>query len=186
MRKGWFKLPTQDGDRTPEEQLLGLDPALALAKGATVLDLGCAEGVISQKFAAAGALEVLGVELLQDHVNVARKVCKLHPQVDFICAELGAYITARPAPRRFDIVLMLSIAHKLSDPGLIVTFAGKSTGKLLAFRGPNRYKVWDGTLRSKFGVGFCHVPALLKAQGLTEGQTIEGARGECVQYWHRS
>lgn len=165
--------------------MMGLDPALAVAKGASVIDLGCAEGSISRAFAAAGASEVLGVELLQDHINVARTVCKAHSQVSFVVSELGEYIRQRPEPKRFDIVLMLSVAHKLKDPGLIVTFAGKSTRKLLAFRGPNRYVPWKGRLRSKFGDGECNVTALLKAEGLEEGETIEGARGEMVQYWHR-
>ena len=186
MRRGWFKIPgLQDGDRTPAEQLMGLAPALAAAKGASVLDLGCAEGVIALEFAKAGAREVIGIELLQDHINMARKVCKMHSQVSFVCAELAHYINTHPSPRKFDIVLMLSVAHKLHDPGLMITFAAKSTRKLLAFRGPNRYVPWDGHLRSKFGKGSCHVPTLLKAEGLIEGETIEGSRGECVQYWSR-
>lgn len=165
--------------------MLGLKPALAVAKGADVLDLGSAEGVISREFALAGAKYVLGVELLQDHVNAARTVCRMNPQVAFVCSELSLYINNNPVPRKFDIVLMLSVAHKLTDPGLIVSFAGRSTRKLLAFRGPHKYVPWDGTLKSKFGKGSCHVPTLLKAEGLVEGETIEGARGECVQYWRR-
>lgn len=186
MRKGWFKIPgVQDGDRTGAEQLLGLQPALGSARGKSVLDLGSAEGLIAAEFARAGAAHVLGVELLQDHVDVARVVCKDLPQVLFHCEELGAYIGARPKPPQYDIVLALGIAHKLLDPGVLLAFAARSCGGMLVFRGPGKDKFWDGMLRAKFGGKVCHVPTLLKRHGLVEGETLDSAHGERVQYWRR-
>lgn len=188
MRKGWFKLNgVQDGDRTIEEQMRGLGPALKAAAGKSVLDLGSAEGLISIEFARAGASRVVGIELLEDHVKVARELAKDLPQVSFITASLQEWIDARPQPRRFDVVLALGIAHKLHDPGALLSFAARSATELLVFRGPgkdNRY--FDGWLKSKHSATKRHVPSLLGELGFTEGETLDSAHGERVQYWHRA
>lgn len=183
-RKGWFKVRGQDGDRTPEEQMLGLERALAEAKGKTVLDLGCAEGAIAREFALAGAT-VLGVELLQDHINVGRKVCR-GLAVKFVCASLEPYIDANPEHERFDIVLALSIAHKLKEPGKLLAFAARCANDLVVFRGPGKKDMfWDGWLKAKFGEGQCHVPTLMAEHGFVDEGIVDSARGERVQYWRR-
>lgn len=186
-RKGWFAIKgVQDGDRTLAEQMLGLSPALAACSGKTVLDLGSAEGLISREFAKAGAQSVLGIELLEDHVKVARRMCADFKQVRFVCQSLLPYIEQHPEPEQFDIVLMLSIAHKLHDPGSLVRFAARSARSMLVFRGPGKKDMyWDGWLNSKFGNGRCHVPTVMKGAGFTEGETLPSGRGERVQYWHR-
>ena len=184
-RKGWFKIDgVQDGDRTAEEQLTGLRPALDQASGKTVLDLGCAEGLISKRFAQAGAT-VLGIELLNDHLEVARNVCNGLP-VTFICASLEPYIHATPNPEQFDIVLALSIAHKLKEPDLLLSFAARSARDLVVFRGPGKKSMfWDGWLKAKFGDGKCHVPTVMAEHGFVDEGILDSARGERVQYWRR-
>lgn len=186
MRKGWFKIPgVQDGDRTAEEQLLGLAPVMQACRGKSVLDLGSAEGLISAACARAGATRVLAVELLADHVSAARKVCR-GLQVELVQCELGAYIRANPEPAQFDVVLALGIAHKLHDPAIVIAFAAKSARELLVFRGPGKKEMfWDGWLSAKFGDGRCHVPTIMAEHGLVEGETLDSTRGERVQYWHR-
>lgn len=185
-RKGWFKWDgVQDGDRTAEEQLRGLEAALAVCKGKTVLDLGCAEGFIAAAFAKAGASRVVGIELLADHVAVGRKVCAGLP-VDLIVNELAAWIAGHPDPEQFDIVLALGIAHKILYPGTVIEFAAKSAKELVVFRGPGKKGMfWDGTLRAKFGGATCHVPSIFKKHGFTEGETHDSAQGERAQYWHK-
>lgn len=184
-RHGWFRGFGQNGDRTPEEQLRGLGPALAAVKGKTVLDLGPAEGAISREFAAAGASRVFGVELLQDHVDVGRKICAGLP-VEFVVHELKAWIDRHPDPEQFDIVLCLGIAHKIMDPGACIEFAAKSARELVVFRGPGKKGMfWDGTLMAKFGGAKCHVPTIFKKHGFVEGETLDSAHGERAQYWHK-
>lgn len=184
-RKGWFKIPgLQDGDRSAEEQLRGLSPALAECAGKTVLDLGAAEGLISAAFARAGALRVLAVELVPEHVAASRKVCKGLP-VRMVQAELAHYITNNPEHEQFDIVLALGIAHKLHDPGICIAFAARVARDLVVFRGPGKDKFWDGWLKAKFGDGKCHVPTLMAKHGFAEEQTLNSAHGERAQYWRR-
>lgn len=183
LRKGWFIIEGyQDGDRTLAEQMLGIEPALAECKGKTVLDLGCAEGLIGREFARAGA-NVLGVELLPGHVEAAEEACKGMPNIRFICKELSAYIAERPNPEQFDIVLSLGIAHKLKFPGVLTEFAARSARNLLLFRAPA--KGAGGIVTGKHSGIECHVPTIMEQHGFQEEKIIEGVRGESVQYWRK-
>ena len=192
MNKGWLKVPgiRPDGDRTLEEQMLGLAPAVAEVQNAraagtplTVLDLGCAEGLIGREFARAGAADVLGIEVLATHLAVARKACKAEKQMRFICAHLRDWIKAHPEPEQFDIVLALGIIHKLEDPAVPLRFAARSARSLLIFRAPA--KATDGVVRAKHGDGACNVPQIMQEEGFVEERLIPGARGEAAQYWRR-
>lgn len=202
VNKGWLKVPgiRPMGDRTLEEQMLGLDPALAEASGKTVLDLGCAEGLIGREFAKAGATRVLGIELLKSHLEVARKACKSFKQMEFVCAHLGYYIAAScdqneagsdgydfkvGVPREtFDIVLALGIIHKLDDPAVPLVFAARSARSLVCFRAPAHAS--DGVVTAKHSKKTCNVPDIMEREGFVEEKLIPGVRGEAVQYWRRA
>ena len=183
--KGWFKVKgiRPHGDRTLAEQMIGLDLALQAAVGKSVLDLGCAEGLISREFALAGATEVLGIELLYEHLEVAKKVCKDVPQVTFMRENLTTLANAVEVPSQFDIVLALGIIHKIKDPTMAMRFAARSCKELLAFRPPAYAQ--NGMVKSKHSDSYVNVSAVMIAEGFREGETIAGVRGESVQYWHR-
>lgn len=188
--KGWFAVPGQAGDRTVEEQLRGLEPALKACKGKTVLDLGAAEGAISLEFAKAGAERVVAIEREVQFCEVARKLCAGHV-VEVVNANLSEWIGAHPNPDQFDIVLALSIAHKLYDPGVLLSFACRSAKEVVVFRGPGKVNMfWDGWLRAKHAERGNepvkrHVPTLMQEHGFVEGETLESGQGEKVQYWWR-
>lgn len=190
MRHGWYIIPgVQTGDRTIEEQMLGIEPALTACRGKTVLELGAAECLMAAEFARAGAKHVTAIELLADHVTAGRKVCAGLP-VAIIEAELAGYIEQNPQPQQHDIVLALGIAHKLKEPEKCLRFAARSARELMVFRGPGkatpgRASMWDGWLKAKFGEGKCHVPTLMAEEGFREGETYDSAHGERAQYWHR-
>lgn len=190
--KGWFQVPgiRPDGDRTAEEQLMGLDLALAEAKGKTVLDLGCAEGVIALEFAKAGARSVFGIELLESHLVVARQVCAGYP-VRFQCANLRDVIARERESSelwKYDIVLALGIIHKLHDPSVPMAFAADSCADLLCFRAPaakGNLPKGEYVIKSKFTTNECNVPRLMRERGFVDEGTFPGVRGESVQYWRR-
>ncbi len=188
--KGWISVPgiREHADRTLAEQMLGLDVAVAEAKGKTVLDLGCAEGLIGREFALAGATDVLGIESLESHLEVARRACADCPQMRFQQAYLQEWIPAHDPPEQFDIVLALGIIHKIPDPGWALRFACRSARKLVLFRAPA--KAWNGWVTAKHQTlgekrGTCHVPTVFGEEGFGFERKINGARGEGVEYWRR-
>ena len=185
--KGWLSVPgiRERADRTLAEQTHGLEAAFAEAQGATVLDLGCAEGLIGREFAIRGATRVLGMELLQDHLDVARKACADQPQMEFRQTNLFYHAqTVHPEP--YDIVLALSVIHKMPVPETLLRWAAKSARKLLLLRAPK----WahKGTqIRSKLQDGpLCDTVAVMKSEGFVHEKTINNPRNEQLHYWRRS
>ena len=108
---GWFHTKKRPGDRAFEQQLTGLDHLIANVKGKSVLDVGCAEGLISHHLVDVGAIAAHGVEIVSGHVEVANKLRK-DRACNFEVGDANEWV-----PRRqYDIVIMLAILHKLRDP----------------------------------------------------------------------
>lgn len=112
MPRTWFKLDGAKGDRTFEQQLIGLEQLWPWVKGASVLDVGCAEGLIAIECERQGAENVLGVELRGDAVKRANELAR-NRTASFLQADANVFTVA---PLSFDVVLMLAILHKLRDP----------------------------------------------------------------------
>lgn len=116
--KPWFDMKRGDFERTLVDQMRGLRPVLdefrqSAAKGRPLscLDVGCAEGLIGIEMAKAGASAVLGIELVADRVKDATRL-----RGDLPCTfEVGNAATYQPK-RPYDVLLALSILHKLPDP----------------------------------------------------------------------
>lgn len=182
-RRGWFVIPEQLGDRTLDEQMLGLKPALMECGGRTVLDIGCAEGLIGFEFAKAGAAHVHGIEVVQDHIQTAyrlREKLKLTKAVTFEVADLGEL----PAPtKQYDIVLALGVAHKLKEPAVGIRWAAKASRDLVVIR--FSAGTVDTVLRSKRYSGKCDVNAEMKKAGFTVERTEAGPRDETVTYYRK-
>lgn len=185
VAKGWFKVPgiREVGDRSLDEQMIGLEFGLQECAGKTVLDLGCAEALISREFAKAGATRVLGIEKVSQALDVAREVCASYPQIEFLCVNLERYMPANPEPEQFDIVLALGIAHKPKNPERALRWAASCTRDLLLFRPPG-YAI-DGWFKSKHSEQRCHSPTVLTDCGFEQERVIRGVRNEQVEYWRR-
>jgi len=187
-RKGWFAIPgVQEGDRTLEEQMEAVRLALAEAPGRTVLDLGCAEGLVGREFARAGAKQVLGVDSLRGHIEVAQKVCAGLPMKFIVSGleELAAQQTAGGEVWQYDIVLALGVTHKLQRPDVGVTFAARASRDLVLYRAKGGVR--DGIVRSKhFKNNFCDAHAIMREHRFELERVVEGGgRGETVEYWRR-
>lgn len=110
--RGWFHTKGRQGDRAIVDQLKGLD--IIDFDGKTVLDLGCAEGAISEYALDQGAKSATGVEIVAEHVDVGRR---LYPRVQFQIADLHHWgDREQMAGKQWDVVLMLACLHKLRRP----------------------------------------------------------------------
>lgn len=190
MRKGWFKIPgVQDGDRTLDEQMLGVTEALAQCKGKTVLDLGCAEGLIGREFVRSGAALCHGIDSIADHLLVAERECEYLP-MSFQQAALQDWAAERLAAgdiERYDIVLALGVCHKLHDPGVGLRFAARSSADLVLVRMHARSEAKDGLLRSKFAKqNVCNTIEIMTGEGFRRETVLAGPKEETVWWWRRT
>jgi 2-polyprenyl-3-methyl-5-hydroxy-6-metoxy-1,4-benzoquinol methylase len=181
MRHGWFVIPgVQNGDRTLEEQRLGVEKAIAQCMNKTVLDLGCAEGLLSREFAMAGAKFVHGMDALGDHLVVAQDVCCHYHTISFEQVDLNAPPALR---RQYDIVLALGVMHKLHEPEIGLRFAAQSSLDLLLVR---MTKYTPRFLTSKFKkANSVDVSEFLSGEGFDLESVEPGPRAETVHYYRR-
>jgi SAM-dependent methyltransferase len=191
MSEGWFNIPgTQKGPRTLQEQMLGLKPALEETYGKTVLDLGCAEGLIAIEFAKRGASLVCGIDYNPDLIATAAKEIEKANEhtgkflpVGCIYADLSEVIEEN-YHQQFDIVLALAVLHKLNDPEAGAKFCAASAKSLIVIRLPFGS---TGTIRGKHNPkAKCDVREIFKEAGFNRERKEIGPRGEWVQYWRRA
>lgn len=188
MRKGWFIIPgMQDGDRTLEQQVEALRPAIAECAGKTVLDIGCAEALVTREFILGGAVRAFGVDAVPDHLEVARGICKGLP-VEFALAKLGT----DPMPKSpfgdktYDIVLALGVAHKLPFPEVGITIAAQMSHGLVLLRSGVRQQ--GGIITAKrHPKNTCDAHALMRLHGFALEKVVPGPAPfhESVEYWRK-
>ncbi len=176
--KGWFQTEGRPGDRTLEMQLLGLDPLFDEAKGATILDVGCAEGLLSMELAKKGA-QVTGVEIVESHIEVAKQLrgalsCR------FEVADANDY----QPDEDYDIVLLLAILHKLKDPSRACARFAKAAKNLVVMRLPpeNAPTIIDersGNVRHD-------VAAVMTWYGFHLERVTRGSFSEWTGFWRRN
>lgn len=179
QRRGWFVTDGRPGDRSLQDQLKGLDALFAEVPGKTVLDAGCAEGLISIELAKAGALAVHGVEIAPEHVDVGRKLVGDLP----VTLEVGDLNQWRPL-RRYDIVIGLAILQKVKDPtDLCIDLAGAAR-EMVVLRLPPEHA--PDVIDARSGNVVHRIDAVMGEAGFeltSAGYT--GHLGEHVSYWKR-
>lgn len=181
--QGWFKgVGPGHGYRTLEEQLTGMDTILRMAGGATVLDLGCAEGLIAREFALRGAARVDGLSIIPGEIEIGRGLCDGLPVNLHVC-DLGswaAWLERNPEALlpRYDIVLGLSIFHKVQQIGPLVERAIGFAGEWMVVRSAELIR----DKRSRY------VPYDMRGRLQQEFRLIEegpGAKGEWLGTYRR-
>jgi 2-polyprenyl-3-methyl-5-hydroxy-6-metoxy-1,4-benzoquinol methylase len=133
VKEGWFHTPGRLGDRSLDQQLMGLDPLFDVCKDKTVLDVGCAEGLISIELAKRGARAVHGVEIIAKHVEVANRLGAPYP-ISFEVQDASEWTPKRD----YDIVLLLAILHKFENPTAACARLIAHAREWVVFRTPPR------------------------------------------------
>lgn len=178
MGKGWFVTAGRPGDRTLAQQLVGLEHLMKCVPGKTVLDVGCAEGLISIKMAEAGALAVYGVEIVAEHVKVGHKLRGFLP----VSIEVGDANTWKPFTD-FDIVIMLALLQKVRDPSAVCARMAAAARELVVLRLPpeNGLTIID----ARSGNVPHDINRVMQLAGFELFERLAGTFGEDITYWHR-
>lgn len=174
----------QDGDRTIEQQMKGLDRALLEMDGAKVLDLGCAEGLVGLECAKRNAKVVYGFEVVDEHVHVANT---LHANLHAVCLDLNDKAGVRSELAKVGkvhVCLMLAILHKLREPGHVVDkVLDINSPEVIVIRTAERSPGFVYDERSNFKK-YEFQPRLAKA-GYTMEHTCFGPKNEWMGYFRK-
>ncbi|HJN93884.1 MAG TPA: class I SAM-dependent methyltransferase, partial [Dehalococcoidia bacterium] len=102
------------------DRYAGLEPVFALARGKSVLDVGCHRGLIAYEFARHGATVIHGLDLYQPGIQAAREIHSDVPvEYSFQAIDLSSgreQVSSQMhdiSPTGYDIVLMLAIVQHL-------------------------------------------------------------------------
>ena len=178
MSTPWF-----GGDRTFEQQMTGLDWLVDsdLLLNKTVLDFGCAEGLIGQRLVETLAFSVYGVELLPERVKQARKIAK---QKGILSHYEVADANDWTPKSEFDITLALAILHKLKDPSTVTRRLARATREMIVLRLP---PATGSTIVDRRSGNVPHdIDAVLREEGFVQeraGNT--GPLGEWIGVYRR-
>ncbi len=115
-------------------------------EGKTVIDFGCGEGSEAIEMAQRGARRVIGIDIREDLLEIARRKAR-EVKVDDKCAFLVT------TDERADIILSLDSFEHFADPAAVLrTMASllQPSGKVVACFGPTWYHPLGGHLFSIF------------------------------------
>lgn len=136
--KTWFPVGRGAHERLLKEQMQGLrhvvDEVSTCGKRGlrvTVLDAACAEGLIGLELLKAGACALHGVELVRERVEDANRLRGDLP-ASFTRADLNTWAPTR----QYDVVLALSILHKLPRPLDVARRLGMACDRMMVIRLP--------------------------------------------------
>lgn len=179
--KPWFTVGNVPGDRTLDQQMVGLDRLMKAVPGKTVLDCGCAQGLISIEMARAGAKYVHGVELLQPFVDTAWQQAGEMENIGFERGDMNVW----QAPWQFDVVTALAILQKLRDPCAVASMLADTAREMIVIRTPPGKDPW--TLPPERGRTVPHnIGAVLRGRGWKLSEQLAGTFGEVIGYWERA
>lgn len=190
MADRWFKDTGHGrGDRDLDEQLKGLGRMFAGVRGKRVLDLGCAEGLISLECLKHGAAFVHGIEIVPGHIEVARGLFAAEfkeSQYSLQVADLALVAEQELASQeiwQYDIVLALAVLHKLNRPQVLAKFIAATARELAVIRYPggSTGRVTGRGDRAKT----LDVPQFLLERGFLLEHQERGPRGELTAYFRR-
>jgi trans-aconitate methyltransferase len=175
----WFKFDGRNGDRTLDQQMQGLTLLRQIVLGKTVLDVGCAEGLIDFELIKAGAIATHGVEIRPQAVEDAMKL-----RGPLACAfEVGNADEWQPR-RSYDVVLMLAVLHKLKDPEAACARYAECAKEWVVLRLPPRFNN-PMVVDERSGNKPHDIGKVLHRAGFKQHHATSGYLGEWVGYYRR-
>lgn len=176
--KGWFDTNGRPGDRTLKQQLTGLEDLLKMVPGKTVLDVGCAEGLISFQLFDEGARAVHGIEVVDEHVAHGLKL-RGDRAVTLEVADANHYTPVR----QYDIVIMLAVLHKLRNPSEAAKRFALAARESIVLRLPPSHEAFVIDARSG---GVKHdIGKVLRESGFMLKNALHGPFEEWMGYYER-
>jgi SAM-dependent methyltransferase len=180
LKKGWFVTKGRPGDRTLKQQLMGLDALLKACPNKTVLDIGCAEGLIGIELAKRGAAAVHGIEFVEQHLVVANKLRGDLP-CTFELADAQHYVPVR----QYHIVIMLAVLHKLKFPEEACMRFANAADEMVVLRLPPEHAPIIVDARSNFR--HTDMDGVMRLAGFhLKRAACDGPFGEWVGTYRRS
>lgn len=178
--KSWFEHgQKRKADRTLKQQLKGLGELQERIAGKTVLDIGCAEGLISIQLIDRGAIAAHGVEMRPDYVEDANRL-RGDRACTFECANANEWAPVR----QYDVVLMLAVLHKLRNPAEACAKFAAAARELVVLRLPPKTApviIDERSDLKPFDMG-----AVMQAAGFRLGTHGPiGPHKEWMGYYHR-
>lgn len=179
--------------------------ALALPAGASILDVGCGSGWLSEYFSRLG-YKVLGIDISDDLVQMARERVERVPynvdhETSLQCRFLKYDVESAPLPQKFDAIICYDALHHFEDEaavfshlaamldvgGLLFILEGQKPSAGSATEEELREVMRNyGTLESPFSDdylrtlldenGFAVVGDYVSVNGLFEREMLEGDR----------
>lgn len=185
QKRGWFTMEGRLGDRTLEQQMMGLAPLLKLLPGKSVLDLGCAEGLISMEAARVGARQVDAVDYHAEFIDVAAGLPvpegAVQPRFVHYDLQQTKWLPDEFLPK-YDVILALAVIHKMTDPRSFAHHIAEAASDLVVVRLP---KGSNGLFRGKHSGVKCDLRNVLVAHGFRFWMDELGPNRERVHYWKR-
>jgi 2-polyprenyl-3-methyl-5-hydroxy-6-metoxy-1,4-benzoquinol methylase len=120
--KGWFSIAgVQKGKYDLKDRIANLGTMRPRASGVTILDLGCAEGLIGKWLVdSSGANTLHGLDLHEPYIEMAQSLMRdydarfLH--ADFDHFETWLDVNREALLPQYDIVMALRVVQKLAKP----------------------------------------------------------------------
>lgn len=187
--KTWFPVGRGSHERSLHHQMQGLrhvvdEVATCKKRGQhlTVLDAACAEGLIGLELLKAGASALQGVELVPERVRDANRLRGDLPAT----FEVGDICTWQPNCKH-DIVLALSILHKLPDPVAVASRLGDACLRMMVIRLPPPPEGSEGGVIMDRRSGMVRIDLRpgLDRLGLRLEEETTGYLDEWIGFWRR-
>lgn len=183
---GWFDIPgLRQGERSFAQQATGLEWLWQeLREAQSVLDLGCAEGLIALECARRGVPRVDAVDYKPEFIATGKDYAEQQLlDVNFIEANLDDGLP-RALASEYDIVLLLAIVHKMQHPKKFIAACAARARHMIVVRLP---KGSTGITRGKhWPYRECNVIECLRDGGFAMVHQAAGPNDELVQYYRRN